>query len=182
MTKLYESVNEIIEYHDKQEYCIWQNSDYQPDQDLVRLYATTIFTLIFFLEGQFKKNIWIVNDQQDHISRELQKEFKHQKAEYVNLTKILKYLDKILENSSSEQLNLALETIKQLQEHIVKPEIIIGIGFRNWYAHGGWDSERQKKIFNSESIELAKCQDLYRNVMSMCLDFEKHIFNRPEKL
>ena len=88
MTKLYESVSEIIEYHDKQEYCIWQNSGYQPDQDLVRLYATTIFTLIFFLEGQFKRNIWIVNDQQEHISQELQREFKHQKAEYVNLTKI----------------------------------------------------------------------------------------------
>jgi len=179
MTKLYESVNEIIEFHNKQEHCIWQNSDYQPD--LVRLYATTIFTLIIFLEGKFKNNIWIVDDQQDHIGQELQKEFKQRKSEYVNFTKILKHLDKTLENSSPEQLDLTSEVVKQLQKYIVQLETR-EIGFRNWYAHGAWDSEQQKKIFNSDTIELSECQDLYRDLVAVCRSFEKHIFNRPEKL
>jgi hypothetical protein len=140
----------------------------------------TTFSLITFLEGKFKEIIWIA-DSPDEISQEFQREFKQRKSDYVNFTKILKHLDQILENSSPEQLNLLPETIKRLREYI-EPRIIIGIGFRNWFAHGGWDRAQQKKIFDSDNIELVKCQDLCRDLTWICRDFEKHIFKQTEKL
>ncbi|GEM_PF-4029904 len=184
--KLYESVNEIIKYHEKQENCIWQNTEESlPESyrqlDLVRLYIMTAFSLITFLEGRFREIIWVA-DTQDKISQELQSEFKQRKSDYVNFTKILKHLDQILENFSPEQLDLPPEAIKQLQRYIVQLETR-EIGFRNWYAHGLWDINQQREIFDSDSsIELTKCQKLYHRLTAICRDFEKHIFKQPEKL
>lgn len=184
MKRPYESIDDIIEFHDKQENCIWRNGaesllGNHSRLDLIRLYMATMFSLVAFLESRFREIIWDAHEQ-DEITQKLQKEFKHRKSEYVSFTKIFEHLDQILENCPPDQLNLLPETLKRLREY--KPKIIIGIGFRNWFAHGGWDRAQQKKIFDSESIELVKCQDLYKDMISICRDFEKHIFDKTKKL
>jgi hypothetical protein len=62
MNQLYESTDDIIEFHNKQEYCIWQNNEESLlgshcQLDLVRLYVMTIFSLMAFLEGRFREII-----------------------------------------------------------------------------------------------------------------------------
>jgi hypothetical protein len=186
MNQLYESVNDIIEFHDKQEACILQSDKGELLEDdtpsLIRLYAESVFKLISFLEGRFRKVIWSV-DSQDKISQELQEKFKREPPGEVGFKKILNHLYGLINKYRNfpEQLGLSKKAVWQLGKDIQEFGER-GIGFRNWYAHGGWNDEQKQKIFGSESVELIECQNLYRDVRAMCLDFEKHIFNRPEKL
>ncbi len=181
MNQLYESANDIIEFHDKQEACILQGNKGDLLEDdtpsLIRLHAETVFKLISFLEGRFRKVIW-VTESPDKISQELQKEFKQRESSKVNFDGILKYLYGLINKykNSPEQLGLSKKAVWQLQKDIQEFRER-GIGFRNWYAHGGWNDEQKQEIFSSESVELSKCQDLYRDLTTICRSFEKYLFN-----
>lgn len=188
MSKLYKTVDEIVLYHDNQEKCIWQNEETDSRENecqlnLERLHVDTIFKYLMFTEGSFREMIWGLDSSQDKIiSLELQKELKHRQSIYTSFEKILEALNKIFENSATEQLGLPSEIVKRLRSHI-DGDLRRGIRFRNWYVHGMWDIEKRKEIFDSpDNIELTKLQDLHRNQKGICRDFEKHIFNQTKKI
>ncbi len=174
MKQLYESINNVIEFHDRQEICILQGNK-EELLDLIRLYTRTTFELVIFLERRFRKVIW-VTESPDRISQELQKEFKQRESPKVNFSEILRHLNKIIVENAPEQLGLSKKAVWQLRKDIQEFRER-GIGFRNWYAHGGWNDEQKQKIFGSESVGLSKCQDLYRDLTTICRSFEKYLFN-----